>query len=118
MNREIVIFVKSLHSCRVYTYNGFTDSTKFTKSRNSTSSTLGGNTLTIDDIVALSPPLQAIIARAAAAKGKPYRDRLSAYTRAKREAEGFIGYGSPVEELQSAAAWETLTMTLSDILDI
>lgn len=74
--------------------------------------------LTIDDILALSPPLRAVIARAAAARGKPYRDRLAAYTRAKREATHLVGFGAAVPELQSAAAWEALTRTLSDILDI
>lgn len=74
--------------------------------------------LTIDDLFALSPPLRVIIARAREARGKPYRNRLDAYTRAKDAATGLVGYGSPVDELQSGEAWEAFIRLLTDVLDV
>ena len=59
-----------------------------------------------------------IIARAREARGKPYRNRLDAYTRAKDAATGLVGYGSPVDELQSGEAWEAFIRLLTDVLDV
>ena len=74
--------------------------------------------LTIDDLIVAEPSLRAVIDRAAEARRQPYRQRLGAYSAAKREAESLVGFGSPVPELQTGEAWEALTRTLSDVLDI
>ena len=76
------------------------------------------NTLSIDDILTAAPPLRAIIARAAAKRCAPYRERLGEYERAKSEAASLVGFGSAVPELQSSRAWEVLIGTLSDVLNI
>ncbi len=74
--------------------------------------------MSLEDILAASPALSAILARAAARSGMTHRERLGEYERAKREAASLVGYGSAVSELQSSRAWELFTAEVSAVLDL
>ena len=74
--------------------------------------------LDIHMVCSLSPSVAAVIEQAAAYTGRPYRERLAAYTRAKRALEGLVGYGSPNPDLQCSEAWECAMRRLTEVLDI
>lgn len=74
--------------------------------------------MSLEDILAASPALSAILDRAATLSSATYSERLGEYERAKREAAALVGYGSAVSELQSSRAWEMFMAEVLAILNL
>lgn len=74
--------------------------------------------LDVETLFRLAPPVAAVLERAAAYTGRPYRERLAAYESAKIALESLVGYGSPDLALQCSEAWEFAIRHLTEVLDI
>lgn len=74
--------------------------------------------MSLEDILAASPALSAILDRAATLSSTTYSERLGEYERVKREAAALVGYGSDVSELQSSRAWEMFMAEVLAILNL